>query len=33
MIWAISTLALMGLGLLLLIEGAAYLMDRSGSTL
>ena len=28
MVWAISTIGLMGVGLLLLIEGAAYLMDR-----
>jgi len=32
MLWALSTLALMGLGVLLLVEVAAYVLDRFGST-
>jgi hypothetical protein len=32
MVWALSTIALMGVGLLLLVEGAAYVMHRFGST-
>jgi hypothetical protein len=32
MFWALSTLALMGLGFLLLVEVAAYVVDRFGPT-
>jgi hypothetical protein len=32
MVWALSTLALMGLSLLLLVEVAVYVIDRLGST-
>jgi hypothetical protein len=31
-VWALSTLALMGLSLLLLVEVAAYVIGRLGST-
>jgi hypothetical protein len=31
-VWALSTLALMGLSLLLLVEVAVYVIDRLGST-
>jgi hypothetical protein len=32
MAWALSTLALMGLGVVLLVEVASYVMDRFGPT-